>query len=138
MSDSFLRYWRILKAIVRIKVDLVEADLFSGMPCAADRHGRCQASVWVTVTVPKGHLLLRRSRQDIRRRGVHPLRLGRDDPICHGHRLSIMLTRTKSSSPLFCKIYHQASKYLKAADLRIGYFLMINIWIVELTYSLLY
>ena len=48
--------------------------------------------VWVTVTIPKGHPLLPRRRQDIRLRGVHPLR--RDDAICHGHKLSIMLTRT--------------------------------------------
>ena len=47
--------------------------------------------VWVTVAIPKGHPLLPRSRQDIRLRGVHPLR--RDDPICHGHKLSVMLTR---------------------------------------------
>ena len=47
--------------------------------------------VWVDVTIPKGHSLLPRSRQDIRLRGVHPLR--RDDAICHGRKLSIMLTR---------------------------------------------
>ena len=44
MSDSFLHYWRILEAIIPIKVDLVEASLASGLPCAADRHGRGQAS----------------------------------------------------------------------------------------------
>ena len=44
MYDSFLRYWRILEAIIRIKVDLVEAGLASGLPCAADRHSRGQAS----------------------------------------------------------------------------------------------
>ena len=44
VSDSFLRYWRILEAIIPIKVDLVDAGLASGLPCAADRHGRGQAS----------------------------------------------------------------------------------------------
>ena len=39
VSDSFLRYWRVLEAIIPIKVDLVEAGLASGLPRAADRHG---------------------------------------------------------------------------------------------------
>ena len=92
MSDSILRYWRILEAIIPIKVDLVEAGLASRLPCAADHHGAAKPPVWVTVTVPKGHPLLPRSRQDIRLREVHLLR--RDDAICHGHKLSTMLTRT--------------------------------------------
>ena len=43
------------------------------------------------MTIPKGNPLLPRSRQDMRLRGVHPLR--RDDSICHGHKLFIMLAR---------------------------------------------
>ena len=44
MSDWLLRYWRILEAIIPIKVDLVEADLASGLSRAADPHGHDQAS----------------------------------------------------------------------------------------------
>ena len=91
MSDSFLRYWRNLEATIPIKVDLVEAGLASGLPCVADRHGHDQASYLGHRDDPQGAPLLPRSRQDIRLRGVHPLR--RDDPICHGHKFSIMLTR---------------------------------------------
>ena len=91
MYDSFLRYWRILEAIIPVKVDLIEASLASGLPCAADYHGRGQASCLGHRDDPQGAPLLPRSRQDIRLRGVHPLQ--RNDPICHGHKLSIMLTR---------------------------------------------
>ena len=46
MSDSFLRYWRNLEAIIPVKVEFVEAGLASGLPRAADhdRHGHGQAS----------------------------------------------------------------------------------------------
>ena len=80
-----------MEAIIPIKVDLAEAGLPSGLPCAVDRHGRGQASCLGHRDDPQGAPLLPRSRQDIRLRGVHPLR--RDDAICHGRKLSIMLTR---------------------------------------------
>ena len=94
MSDSFLRFWRILEAIIPVKVDLIEASLASGLPCAADYHGRGQASCLGHRDDPQGAPLLPRSRQDIRLRGVHPLR--RDDAIIRIRKLllSIMLTRT--------------------------------------------
>ena len=44
MSDSFLRYWRNLEAIIPVKVEFVEAGLASGLPRAADRLGHGQAS----------------------------------------------------------------------------------------------
>ena len=94
VTDSFLRYWRNLEAIIPVKVEFVEAGLASGLPRAADhdRHGYSQASALGPVTIPKGNTLILRSRQDIRLRGGHPLR--RDDPVCHGRKLSIMLMRT--------------------------------------------
>ena len=87
MSDSFLSHWRNLEDIILIKVDLVEAGLASGLPWDAARH-----PLWVTMTVPRGNPLLPGSRQDIRLRGGDSLR--RDDPIWHGRKLSIILTRT--------------------------------------------
>ena len=44
MSDSFLRYWYSLEAIILVKVEFVEAGLASGLRRAADRHGHDQAS----------------------------------------------------------------------------------------------
>ena len=38
VSDSFLRYWRNLEAILPVKVEFVEA----GLPRAADRHDLSQ------------------------------------------------------------------------------------------------
>ena len=96
MSDSFLSHWRNLEAIIRIKVDLVEADLASGLPRAADhdRHGHGQASCLGHRDDSQGAPPLPRSRQGIRMRGVHPLR--RDEAISRICKLllSIMLTRT--------------------------------------------
>ena len=95
VSDSFLRYWYILEAIIPVKVEFVEAGLAFGLPRAADhdRHGYSQASALGPVTIPKGNTLILRSRQDIRLRRGHPLRC--DDAICHSRKLlSIMLTRT--------------------------------------------
>ena len=44
MSDSVLRYWHTLDAIIPVKVEFVEAGLASGLPRAADRHGHSLAS----------------------------------------------------------------------------------------------
>ena len=44
MSDSFLRYWYNLEATIPAKVEFVETGLASGLPRAADCHGRDQAS----------------------------------------------------------------------------------------------
>ena len=94
MSDSFLSHWRNLEAIIPIKVEFVEAGLASGLPRAAyhDRRGNGQAFSLGRRDAPKGTPppTLHPSRHPTAR--GHPLR--RDDPICHGHKLSIMLTRT--------------------------------------------
>ena len=44
VSDSFLRYWRNLEAIIPVKVEFAETGLAFGLPRAADRHGHDQAS----------------------------------------------------------------------------------------------
>ena len=92
MSDSFLRYWRILEAIIPIKVDLVEAGLAYGLPRAADhdRHGHGQDSSLGCRDDPQGAPPPTSGSQDIQLQGDYPLR--RDDAICHGRKFSIMLT----------------------------------------------
>ena len=54
MSDSFLRYWYSLEAIIPVKVEFVEAGLASGLSRAADRHVHDQASSLGFRVDPKG------------------------------------------------------------------------------------
>ena len=54
VSDSVLDYWRNLEAIIPVKVEFVEADLASGLPRAADRHGYDQASSFSRRDGPQG------------------------------------------------------------------------------------
>ena len=93
MSDSFLRYWRGLEAIILVKVESVEADLASGLSRTADRpsHGHDQASSLGRRDDPQG------ATPSTSKPSRHPTARGalrRNDPICHSRKLSIMLTRT--------------------------------------------